>query len=75
MEVEDPREELLIETKVNCLECQFLYKPNPVEESFVCLRSLKRITNELDEPIKCEGFDELKVYWSPRYIERVGNYV
>ena len=75
VEVEDPREELLIETKVNCLECQFLYRPNPVEDNFVCLRNLKRITNELDETIMCEGFYELKVYWSPNYIEQNGNYV
>ncbi len=65
---------LFITTMVNCLECQFLHKPNPVEESFVCLRNLKRITNELDDPIMCEGFDELKIYWSPKYIEQTGNY-
>ena len=75
MEVEVPRGVLLIEAKVNCLECQFLNRPNPGEDVFMCLRSLKMISNELDEPIKCGGFDDLQVNWSPRYIERVGNYV
>lgn len=75
MEVEVPRGVLLIETKVNCLECQFLNRPNPAEDRFVCLRDLRMITNELDEPIRCDGFDDLRVHWAPSFIERVGNYV
>ena len=75
MEVEVSRGVLVIETKVNCLECQYLIRPNPAEDRFVCLRDLTRITNELDELIRCDGFDDLKVQWIPSFIERVGNYV
>ena len=66
---------LVFENKVNCLECQHLHRPNPVEDNFICLRNLKRITHELDESVGCDGFEDLKVYWTPQYIERVGTYV
>jgi hypothetical protein len=65
----------VFEDRINCLECQFLHRPNPVENSFVCLRNLKLVIHELDEPVGCEGFEELKVYWTPQYVERVGTYV
>ena len=74
MEVQVPGGVLVIETQVNCLECQYLYRPNPDEDSFLCLRSLKLITHELDAPVVCGGFDELTVYWNPRYIESSGIY-
>ena len=75
MEVEVRGGVLYVKAMVNCLECQYLHRPNPVEDRFVCLRDLSRITNELDEPIRCDGFDELKVHWIPSFIERVGTYV
>jgi hypothetical protein len=64
----------VFEDKVNCLECQFLNRPNPVEDVFMCLRSLKMISNELDELIKCGGFDDLKVLWVPSYVKSSGIY-
>jgi hypothetical protein len=75
MEVEVRGGVLYIKAKVNCLECQFLHRPNPDEDVFICLRSLKTVTHELDEPIFCEGFDELRVHWVPSYDNRVGTYV
>jgi hypothetical protein len=66
---------LVFEDRVNCLECQYLNRPNPAEDSFVCLRNLERVTRELDEPFGCDGFEELKIYWTPQYVERVGTYV
>ena len=74
MEVEVPRGVLFIEARVNCLECQYLHKPNPAEDSFMCLKSLQRITHELDEPFTCKGFDDLQVNWVPLYVERTGAY-
>ena len=59
MEVEVQGRVLVFETSVCCLECQYLHRPNPVEESFLCLRSLEMVTRELDEPFGCNGFDGL----------------
>lgn len=75
MEVEVPGRVLIIETQVNCLECQYLYRPNPDEDIFMCLRSLQMVTHELDEPFVCGGFEELKVHWNPWYVESSGIYI
>ena len=64
----------MYEPAVCCLECQHLHRPNPVEESFLCLRSLENVTRELDESNGCEGFEEIKAFWSPRFVERLGVY-
>jgi hypothetical protein len=64
----------VFESKGNCLECQYLHRPNPEEDSFICLRNLRVITHELDEPVGCEGFDEIRTFWVPHYIDVYGNY-
>ena len=74
MEFEVPGGVLIFESKGNCLECQFLHRPNQDEDVFICLKSLKIIAHELDEPIGCEGFEEITNYWMPRYIDVYGNY-
>lgn len=49
----------------SCIECQHLHRPNPVEDRFMCLRSLETVHHELDEPRGCGGFEELKAFWVP----------
>ncbi len=74
MEVEVQGRTLVYETTVCCLECQYLHRSNPVEEGFMCLRSLERVTRELDDPSGCNGFDEIEAFWVPRFVERLGVY-
>lgn len=66
---------LVFEDKANCLDCQYLHRPNPVEDKFLCLRSLEQITHELDEAILCAGFEDLKIYWAPLFIEETKSYL
>ena len=75
MEVEVQGNVLVYETTVCCLECQYLHRPNPAEESFLCLKSLEKVSRELDEPAGCNGFDELKSFWAPRFVESLGVFV
>lgn len=49
----------------SCLECQHLFRPNPVEDRFICLRSLEVVGHELDLPVECDGFEELLLCWVP----------
>ena len=74
MEFEVPGGVLVFESKGNCLECQFLNRPNPDEDTFICLKTLKTITHELDDPVGCEGFEEITNYWMPIYLEAYGTY-
>lgn len=74
MEVEVKGRVLVYDTTVCCLECQYLHRPNPDEDSFLCLRSLEAVTHELDEPAGCNGFEEIMAYWVPRFVERLGVY-
>lgn len=64
---------LVFEVLGSCLECQHLHRPNPVEDHFVCLRSLVKVVHELDEPQGCGGFEELKALWVP--LRTVEGYV
>ncbi len=52
----------------SCLECQHLFRPNPVEDHFLCLRTLKEVKHELDMPVECDGFEELLLHWTPVYV-------
>ena len=74
MEFEVPGGSMIFDSKGNCLECQFLHRPNPDEDKFMCLRNLRAITHELDDNIGCEGFEEITNFWMPQYIEPYGNY-
>lgn len=58
-----------------CLECQFLYQPNPGEDVFVCLRTLDRIMHEIDGEIECCGFEEMWSMWVPEFIAELDCYV
>ena len=60
---------LIPKVKVNCLECQYLHNPNPVEDKYLCLRDLVEIEHELDEWIVCIDFEEIRSYWKPLYLE------
>ena len=66
---------LVFETVVNCLECQYMHRPNPEEDVFICLRSLELIAHEIDDPIQCGGYEDLKLYWSPMFVEETRSYV
>ena len=41
------------EPEINCLECQYLHRPNPGEDIYLCLRTLENIIHEIDEYILC----------------------
>ncbi len=58
-------ESLTHRTGITCLECQHLHRPNPVEDIFMCLRSLRLVEHELDEGVVCGGFDEIAAEWAP----------
>ena len=67
------RNPLLYETKATCLECQYLHKPNPSEDIYLCLCSLENIQHELDFPIICYDYEDLKQLWNPIYIDEALN--
>ena len=74
MEIDDPSI-LFTEARVNCLDCQFLNRPNPTEDIFMCLKTLNNVKHELDEQIRCDGFEVIKMNWELNYIENYGNFM
>lgn len=56
------------ETEATCLECQYLHRPNPSEDSYLCLCSLEAIQHELDFPVICYNYEDMKQSWNPIYI-------
>ena len=65
---------LKLVTRVNCVECQYLHMPNPVEENFLCLKTMEKVVHELDESIQCQGFIEIQTNWPPKYVEACRSY-
>lgn len=63
--------EISLESRVNCLECQHLYQPNPEEDVLICLRTLGIITHEIEDILECWGFEELKDTWTPVYLPEI----
>ena len=63
------------EPEINCLECQYLHRPNPGEDSYLCLRTLENIIHEIDEYILCLKFELIRSYWKPVHINDLKNYV
>jgi hypothetical protein len=63
------------ETLISCLECHYLYRPNPDEDHYMCLRTLEKILHELDDSVNCIEFVLLKAYWKPIYITELKNYI
>ncbi len=59
---------------VNCIECQHLHLPNPVEDNYICLRTMEKLVHELDESIQCRGFEEIQALWNPKYVEKYQSY-
>lgn len=74
MESEVPRGVFVYETSATCLECQYLHKPNPSEDLYLCLCSLKNIQHELDFPVICYDYEDMKPSWKPIYIAETLNY-
>ncbi len=68
MESVVPRGDFVYETKVMCLECQQLHRPNPSEDVYLCLWSLENIQHELDFPVICYDYEDMKPSWKPIYI-------
>jgi hypothetical protein len=61
-------------TGVNCIECQHLHMPNPVEDNYICLKTLEKLVHELDELIQCQGFEEIQATWIPKYVKECRSY-
>ena len=59
---------------VRCLECMFLHQPNPVEDQYLCLRTLREVRHELDEPIECRGFKLVPYVWVPTFVGKTKSY-
>ena len=74
MESEVPHGVFFYETRATCLECQYLHRPNPSEDVYLCLRSLENIQHELDTPVICYDYEDMKQNWTPIYISEVGHY-
>ena len=74
MESEVPHGVVFNETKSTCLECQYLHRPNPSEDVYLCLRSLETVQHELDTPVLCFKYENMRSYWTPIYISEVGHY-
>ena len=63
------------EPQISCLECQYLHRPNPSEDVYLCLRTLESIVHEIDDDVKCLEFELIRAYWKPVYINILRNYV
>jgi len=74
MESVVPRNPFFYETKATCLECQYLHRPNLSEDVYLCLCSLENIQHELDFPVICYDYEDMKASWKPIYISEVGHY-
>lgn len=61
--------------KVSCIECQYLHRPNPVEDIYLCLRDLKEIRYEIDDDINCIKFGFIEAEWVPVYLNEYKSYV
>ena len=68
MESVVPRSGFYYETKATCLECQQLHRPNPSEDVYLCLCSLENIQHELDFPVICYEYEDMKPFWTPIFI-------
>ncbi len=68
MESVVPRGEFFYETKATCLDCQQLYRPNPSEDVYLCLCSLETIQHELDFPVICYDYEDMRQHWKPIFI-------
>jgi len=60
---------------VYCIDCHFLFQPNPEEDIFICLRSLEIIDHGVEEIIKCCGYQEVRNYWKPVFVASLNTYV
>jgi hypothetical protein len=67
--------DIFFETQVNCLECQYLHRPNPDEDHYLCLRTLEEIFHELDEYMTCFGYAVIETHWKPILVEECQNYI
>lgn len=65
---------MLSHDAVKCVECQHLHMPNPIEDIYICLCTLKTITHEIDESPRCSDFEEIKSIWIPIYTLKHKNY-
>ena len=74
MESVVPRNPFFYETKATCLECQYLHRPNPSEDVYLCLCSLENIQHELDFPVICYDYEDIKQSWMPIYLAETQNY-
>lgn len=52
----------------------FLHQPNPVEDQYLCLRTLREVRHELDEPIECRGFKLVPYVWVPTFVGKAKSY-
>ena len=75
MRVQISDDQIFIEALVNCLECQYLHRPNPNEDQYLCLRNLEKIIHEIDMQVPCFEFEGIIGYWKPVYLEEYKNYV
>ena len=61
--------------QVSCIECRYLFMPNPDEDHYLCLRTLERIIHELDDVIVCGGYEKIPVVWKPCFIKELYSYM
>ena len=59
----------------SCIECQYLHRPNPSEDIYICLRDLKEISHEIDENVKCKMFNFIQALWKPIYLKEYKNFI
>jgi hypothetical protein len=69
-----PREGVFIELRATCLECQYLHRPNPSEDVYICLCTLETIQHELDFPVICYNYEEIETSWKLVYIAESLNF-
>lgn len=61
--------------QTSCIECQYLHRPNPTEDIYLCLRDLKVISHEIDEYNNCIKFGYIQADWEPIYLNEYKSYI